>query len=856
MNRKAKTPRALSMDETEKRRIAEKPAPFEGKFTDIFPKEKRAVPKDRAASSPAVFSLCGGWEMAESGYTRDRLDGTKAWKDAVRCDVPCSVHTALLQAGKIPDPAIGLNDKFARENSYKVWWLRRTFSRPKTLDPILRFEGVCYSAQVWLNGRYLGYHKGMFGAFEFAVEELLQEENTLVVKIDNAPANAYPYSEYADNDEGWKLGTVINCVYGWHYACIPSRGIWAPVGIYERVKIDCERPFYVTVDEKTGYIDMSVAFRHTFDGSMELTVSPENCGGGNVYFSEAVSASAEKPLHVRFRIPEPKLWWPNGHGEQNLYRFALRLTDKQGNSVRFTDLFGIRKAEWVPTPSGPDPEQYNWQLRINGKDIFIKGANWCTTDFLLRFEESKYVRYLTLAKEQGVNFLRAWGGGMPESETFYDLCDRMGLTVFQEWPTGWDSHKIQPLGELTECVYQHTVRLRNRASLVLWAGGNESAEADGYNMEQMAKISYETDGSRPFHRSDPCGKGTVHNYATYWEMKDMDATLDVEGVFMGEYGMASAPVLASVNRYTLPEERGRWDPDTMNSFTYHTPRFNQIMPWGGERDMKYLSMRVYDFNEGKTEEDWIYATQLAQATVLRHPIEKFRANYPDSTGICYYKMNDVFPACGWSVVDFYGVQKPAYYAVQDAYAPFHACIVFRSLTLRGDVSLPVYLLNDSLRETDCKITVTAYDGALKVVAQREFTPPSVGRQVTKAGTFELDGKQTENAPLFICVRAFADGVPIDKTFYWLNFVERQGCLFRLPQGSLQTKSADKNRILLQNCGTVPLVGVTLESEKDDTTFTASDNFLWLDAGETQTVAVSVTDGVVVSAWNLKKQEKI
>lgn len=158
------------------------------------------------------------------------------------------------------------------------------------------------------------------------------------------------------------------------------------------------------------------------------------------------------------------------------------------------------------------------------------------------------------------------------------------------------------MGELVETALQHTIRLRNRASLVLWAGGNESAEADGETMDKMAQIAYEKDGSRAFHRSDPCGKGTLHNYWTYWEMRNMDATLSVEGVFMGEYGMASAPVIASVNRYTPEKERGLWEPDSMNTFTYHTPRFNQVMPWGSEKDMKYLSMRVYDFNEGKTME--------------------------------------------------------------------------------------------------------------------------------------------------------------------------------------------------------------------------------------------------------------
>ena len=843
----------ISMDELERGRIAEKRAPFEGAIRGILPCPEAAYSEMKPSGSERIYSLCGAWEMAEGGYTKDRLVSDRTWDDSVECDVPCSVHTALLKAGKIPDPTVGLNDKLARENSYKIWWLRKRFTRPELKAPVLRFEGVCYSAQIWLNGTYLGYHRGMFGAFEYDVKELLREENTLLVKIDNAPTNSYPYSEFADNDEGWKLGVVIYCAYGWHYACIPSRGIWAPVNIIERPTIACERPFFATIDEKKGIIGVSVKTGRDFSGILGLKISPKNFDGESVCFTEPVCCGADEPICFRFTIPEVKLWWPNGHGEQNLYCTELILKDRNGAVRQFNDTIGVRKLKMLPAPGGPDPETYNWQVNINGKDIFIKGTNWCTTDVLLRFNEKTYRRYLRLAKEQGVNLLRAWGGGMPESDVFYDICDELGLMVFQEWPTGWDSHKIQPLKELLETVEQHTVRLRNRASLVLWAGGNESAEADGYPMDRMAKIAYEMDGTRPFHRSDPCGKGTVHNYSTYWEMRDMDATLSVEGIFMGEYGMASAPVLRSVNRYIPEEERGVWgNPEEINSFTYHTPRFNQIMPWGSERDMKYLSMRVYDFNDGKTMEDWIYATQLAQATVLRHPIDKFRANYPASAGICYYKMNDVFPACGWSVVDFYGVQKPAYYVVQDTYAPLCACIVFSSLQQEGKVSLPVHLINDFVDERNCKVRVAAYGEELEKIEEKEFVPATSARQAAFLGNFDLTEEQTANTPLFITAETFCDGALASKTFYWLNFERKQGCLFSLPEGKLETE-VNGNRVTLKNVSNVPLVALTVETEADDTAFEISDNFLWLNAGEMQTVVVNNPDGLTFSAWNLKKR---
>lgn len=142
-----------------------------------------------------IYKGSGGWRLA----------------DAIPARVPGTVHTALLEHGDIPDPMVGRNDKLARENSYRVWWMKRRFSaRLPGGEPTLIFEGVCYRARFWLNGTYLGEHSGMFGGPTYPVGHLLREENTLVVRIENAPADPMAYSEYADHDEGWKNGVVIN----------------------------------------------------------------------------------------------------------------------------------------------------------------------------------------------------------------------------------------------------------------------------------------------------------------------------------------------------------------------------------------------------------------------------------------------------------------------------------------------------------------------------------------------------------------------------------------------------------------------------------------------------------------------
>ena len=197
-----------SLDEVEKAYWNPGPSPLDAPLTPctMLP----AIPTCEDAPLTAL-SLDGEWELAPDGYTKDRVAGD--WADAIPARVPGTVHTALLEHGDIPDPMVGRNDKLARENSYRVWWMKRRFSAASLEgEPTLIFEGVCYRARFWLNGTYLGEHSGMFGGPVYPVGQLLREENTLVVRIENAPADPMAYSEYADHDEGWKNGVVINCV--------------------------------------------------------------------------------------------------------------------------------------------------------------------------------------------------------------------------------------------------------------------------------------------------------------------------------------------------------------------------------------------------------------------------------------------------------------------------------------------------------------------------------------------------------------------------------------------------------------------------------------------------------------------
>ena len=275
-----------SLDELEKEAWAPKPSMLETPAVMTgLDADRKVVIKD----TENRVSLNGIWQMVWDGDERERLDLSVPWKDSIPANVPCSVHTALYEAGIIPDPTVGLNDKTAREYSYKTWWLKKEFSREDGCRANqLYFEGICHYAKIWLNGHYLGEHKGMFGRPVFDAAPYLQRENTLIVKIENSPARPQPMSEYMDNDEGWHDGVVINCVYGWHYACIPSRGIWAPVGLEEKKPSCCsEKPLVSCGDTDEGIVDICMKF-HGTGGKVTITGEIEgknHKGKGGPFFT-------------------------------------------------------------------------------------------------------------------------------------------------------------------------------------------------------------------------------------------------------------------------------------------------------------------------------------------------------------------------------------------------------------------------------------------------------------------------------------------------------------------------------------------------------------------------------------------
>ena len=839
-----------SLDQIDRESFAPGPAPIAGAARSL---DLRPGGIDHPAG-PLRFPLNDGWEMTEGGEEEERLNGV--WNDAIPAIVPGSIQTALLEAGRIPDPYVGTNDEIARAESFKTWWLKKTFERPEEgAGERLVFGGICDSCAIWLNGAKLGEHKGMFAELTYDVaSRLVDGENTLIVRLDPAPeriGSGEPNDFFIGMNVGWLNTAVINNIYGWHYINLPTLGIWRPVSLKASPAVEIVDPFVATLDANAGLLRLHLTLNgaaESWRGRLLGSVEPENFDGEAHHFACDLESNARATTELlEFTVPDARPWWPVDYGEPNLYRLKLSFLPDEGAPDFQSLTFGIRTIEMRPTPEGPNPEHYNWTFVVNGKPIFVKGANWCTLDALLRFEPERYDRFLQLAKDSHMQLLRAWGSGMPETDEFYDLADRHGIMVMQEWPTAWNSHRIQPYDILEETVRHNTIRLRNHPSLVMWGGGNESGEPFGEAIDMMGRYSTELDGTRPFHRGEPWG-GSIHSYHVFWQYHALDYNLSLSATFIGEFGLASLPNAETVESYTPAEELDAWPPASDSAFTHHMPVFNL------KAEQTIMAQYVADFLPADSLQNFILGMQMAQATGMRHTLELARSRWPHATGVCYYKLTDNNPAASWATVDWQGVPKIAYHILRGAYRPLHVCLLFKRLSCVGaPASFPVYLLDDrgDLDKQDWIVNVRSFGSDLRFLDQYSHVGIGSPDTVHRLFDFVLDTDQTWNTPLFIVaeIALMPGNQVVDRVFYWLNYAQIQGCLFNLPPTRLALEAIDAHAVVISNIGELPAVGVHFDCPEISDGFSCGDSYFWLEPGERRPIEVSQLNGLGVAAWN-------
>jgi len=857
------------------------PSPFDRPLAPLSWTSEAAPPQ--VAPIDLRLSLDGTWELQEApahGISPAlMLTGDAGWKDSIPALIPCTVQTALFQAGKIKDPMLLKNNLDIEWVAQREWWLRRKFRVPadwKAKNVELRFAGVDYRATFWLNGKQLGQHEGMFGGPDFDISDLLfygAKENQLLVRLDPAPAN------YQDT-----LATSVS--YGWHYVKLVTLGIWRPVFLQAREGASLGSPFLrtSTLGNDSATVDLSLDLWNWGAGSsytLELSLVPKNFSGKT--FAASTSLSLTPGLnHVGFtgRLKSPVLWWPVGLGEPDLYTFRCVLRKGDVVSDSYESDFGVRTVQLSPTliPAGPKADVYNNQFVVNGRFIWVRGANWCFPDALLRLSRGRQEHFLKIARDAHIQFIRVWGGGPNYNEALYDLCDELGIMVQQEFPLNFSSRLDNVPLNLVDDMADHVVtELRNRPSLVVWCGGNEFSGV-GKAVDVLGRKVLEVDGTRDFWRTDPYG-GRVHWYGVYWEdlplldyrkaangqIKTWEGDLappELEApIAFTEFGLSSVESMVALKRVLPPAELTEWPIRPDSDFVHHTPTF---IPVHVEKMVHYSE----DFLEPQSVADLVKGMQLSQGVGIKLLIESMRSQKPYTTQTNFYKLTPDYPGASWATIDYYGVPKLSMYLVKEAYRPVHVMSIYDNWNAQeGVLKFSLHAVNDTSTPVVGTLKATIFNAQLQAVWHQDYGVEIPTSEALQVAGVEFPEPAAGAQPLFLLLELVnRQGERLDEDWSYYNFTQQRGCLFQRPATKLTARWVRKGKeeleLAIENAGRVPALGVTVNLGDAGVSYYAHESLFWLQPGESKGVEIEhipAVDGndvplkeLKLSAWNAEE----
>ncbi len=690
--------------------------------------------------------LTKGWQVADLGDWADPgpvLGGATEGGNWYETTVPSGLHEILLREGRIPDPHVGRNAAAADWVGDCDWVFRKVFATPVdrgagAVRLILR--GVDTLAEVHLNGHRIAELADMFCEHVVDLADALApagQDNVLIVLIRSSsrfvatvavPEHhrghipAKHHLRKGGGDFGNYLGARPRLV---------KAGLYRDVvlSLTDQTWLDDVRVRTILgPDPEVGPAEVAVEVTTGGAGSGRLRWTLRGPDGEVV--GEGERSAAESSWVVP--VPEPRLWWPRGHGEQAVYRLVVDLHDDAGERLDGSETeVGLRTIELrTAVPGTAEPA---FELMVNGRQLFLRGANWAQVEGISNVWDSRRARrLLDHAEHAEMNILRVWGGGVIPEPEFYTECNRRGLLVWQDFMFEYGFYPIDLPGyletverELTDVVR----RLRNHPCIALWCGGNENHMGWDFQFhtptefgtelfeEVMPRIVRDQDGTRSYHPSSPFG-GPVANWPRAGDWHDYTTLTYCHQAavptFVSEMGRVSPPVLRSMRRFLTDEEL--WPAGHDGSVS--RPGEPSWPPMWGYRapDGAWAKIGPIErYLEPRDAAGLIRALGTAHGEYLRTNVERHRRGVPDGSppgrrrngGDIVWRLNDPWPIVYWSVVDAYLEPKIAYYYLRRCYAP-----VLVSFELAD--RLAVWVTNDSSEPVigDLVVRRVRFDGTV------------------------------------------------------------------------------------------------------------------------------------------------
>ena len=850
---------------------------------------------------------------------------------------PTSVQMAHFKAGKLPDPYVGMNSKLYEPLEKKIWYYKKKFTPAvaPTKNSTLYFEAVDYFTRVWLNGKLLGEHQGMNGGPLFDVGNVLKAgENELVVEVQCAHKGDRKNFDYQKPNKiirpaamGAGLGTEPYF----------TLGMWDDVRLEILPDVHLERPFLYTkklngnnatmtleleimantssAKTKTHLWKNTITYRGTSERDMkalsdryEVEIALADKSG--VAFKKRMALQLYENRNwfkTDFEVENAKLWWPVGMGEAHLYDATLTLL-KNGaveDSVKFKT--GIRKIERRPTMGPRVLERWDdWQYSVNGKDLFIKGANWMVPDCLADLNEEKYRWLLDMAKNSNIQMLRVWGGGPFEKDSFYDICAEYGIMVWQDFTLWHQDLPLRPYNKWEEQVMLNIFRLRNNPALTIWCGGNGFNPMSAGNTQYMGILERSLhffDNTRPFVRSSS-DAGNVHNYP------DMDpcwyGRVFKYVPFISETGIHSVMNADNVRKVITDKselnELGKMYEKWFAS--KHPQLMNHFVEYNPSRIPRMLSRASHiDDMNSPTLDSIAEATQVGSGEFYQIFSEQMQANSPFTAGLLPWVFTRSWPSfSAIMMIDGFGQPTAPYYYLKRTYENTHIAVLMPRIIWSGGDNVPFELSITNFGKIDSKTSavLNIYNDKFEKLSTLKFEvgtfPEGTSLKKISAGEYVIPADYLDRFFFVEAILSDENGKTISSSVYNLRSLKRASSakahkelehfpipykhfypwwtlkagpwlkptVKSAPKAELETKivsqSCDgencKAVVEIKNNSNVPAFMTQIKvagAEK----YYSDDNFFWFPSNTTKTFNVYWKKGsapceIKVDAWNSKK----
>ncbi|MBN2238485.1 MAG: glycoside hydrolase family 2 protein [Dehalococcoidales bacterium] len=807
-----------------------------------------------------TVNLNGTWRLKQAGKS-SVIDAT----------VPGNVHTDLLKAERIPDP-------YYRDNEDRLQWIGEVdwlYSREFDLTDdfldcgkvLLRCEGLDTLAVITINSKEIARTDNMFRTYEFDVTNALRKgRNHIEIRFQST----LPYigKKQADHPIPLRSGphTISGgnwvrkeqCNFGWDWGpCLLTCGIWRSISL---IAVNSVRLSEVSVRQKhrnTGQVELDVSVsldgeKPVSDATGYITVSREN-----VIVASEKAAFRKGTARVKLTIEQPELWWPNGMGDQPLYDVKVELREKNGTYLDSqVKRIGFRT---LKLQRKKDRWGESFRFTVNGIPFFAKGANWIPADtFAARLTEEDYRQLVGDAAAANMNMLRVWGGGIYEPDLFYDLCDELGICVWQDfmfacatYPAFDDNFMENVRAEVTDNVS----RLRHHPCIALWCGNNEMEQGwvgDEWNDRQMSWQDYsklfddmipgvisgiDPDGNYwPCSPHNPYGDrrdfndirwGDSHLWNVWHGKQPFEWYRTAMHRFCSEFGFQSFPEPQTVYGYTEPQDR---------NITSYVMEHHQRSGIGNTTIMTYM---LDWFRLPADFEMTLWASQILQGLAMKYAIEHWRRNMPRTMGTLYWQHNDCWPVASWSSIDYHHRWKALHFMAKRFYSPLLVSGVEDSEKGTVEIHVTSDLTNTCQGEISWEITTAEGEVLVQNLKVVEIQPGKNAKvhilkcsdQVKRYGTRDL----------LVWLSLSVDGKVVSDNF--VSFVKPKHIELPKPMTSREV-SGSGSRFTVTLKPEKPALWTWLELEGIKARY--SDNFFHLKPGNPVTVEITTDEPVPLS----------